>query len=177
MVTKRRHAKRFIDLAIESGLSRNEIARHLGINRIQVHRWIHGLRPVPEHYCRLIVELFNQHFQCSRQRLQSEADLPLTKGQRCRTLQLLAIADAFIKELDELTEEHQLEKESLRAAHALKALKAMPMGDLDVAANAPAIAEWAETIMVYVNTLATRSALADSIKEVNSDADLIRKFA
>ena len=36
------------ELARQAGLTSSAIARHLGLTRQQVHRWAHGVRPLPE---------------------------------------------------------------------------------------------------------------------------------
>ena len=172
MDDKNMYGKKLLDYAVALGLSQSEIANHLGIHRAHVHRWIHGSRPVPDHYRSQLFGLIAKTFP--RYMAKFQARLQGTNAERRK-----AFKDRMhrIDQLGELIAELQVENALENATIALEALKAMSPGALRSRANALAIAECAETIMVYVNVFAACGPLADFIKEVERDADLVRELA
>jgi transcriptional regulator with XRE-family HTH domain len=172
MDDKNMYGKKLLDYAVALGLSQSEIANHLGIHRAHVHRWIHGSRPVPDHYRSklfgLIAKTFPRYMARFQARLQGTSEERLKASE-----ERLHLIDRLGWLIGEVQEENALENATI----ALEALKAMPPGALRSRANALAIAECAETIMVYVNVFAACGPLADFIKEVERDADLVRELA
>lgn len=44
------HGVKLLKLASMVGLTQSAIARHLGVNRVKVHYWANGIRPIPQRY-------------------------------------------------------------------------------------------------------------------------------
>ena len=57
------HGVKLLTLANVVGLSQSAIASHFGITRVQVHRWAHGQRPIPQHYLAPLMELVYQAYK------------------------------------------------------------------------------------------------------------------
>ena len=49
--------RKLCELAQLAGLTQSDMAKHLGVTRVQVHHWAHGVRPLPEH-CRTKLTAF-----------------------------------------------------------------------------------------------------------------------
>jgi hypothetical protein len=65
---------KLFELADLVGLSQTDIAEHLGLNRAQVNRWVHGVRPVPQSY---VTKLIDFVIAAVERRLEQLATQPL----------------------------------------------------------------------------------------------------
>lgn len=166
------YGKKLLDYVIALGTSQSEIANHLGIHRTHVNRWIHGSRPVPEHYRYKLLGLIEKTFPRYCSRLETQSNLAGTSEER---LKVWAEPMAFCNRLGKLIAEVQQENALENATRALEALKATPPGALLSRANALDIAECATALLTYVKPFAACAPLADLLKEVERDADLVRE--
>jgi transcriptional regulator with XRE-family HTH domain len=172
MDDKSMYGKKLVDYAVALGLSQSEIANHLGIHRAHVHRWLHGVRPVPDHYRSQLFGLIAKTFPRYMARFQ--ARLQGTNAERRK-----AFEDRMhrLDQLGELIAELQVENALENATRALEALKALPLDALHSRANAPAIADCATALLTYANVFAACGPLADFVQEVEREYDLVRELA
>lgn len=72
------YGKKLLQLAKLVGLNQSDIARHLGVNRVQVHHWASGTRPIPVKTREPLMKFLYEAVQ--RYLAEGWGDVPVYKG-------------------------------------------------------------------------------------------------